>query len=147
MYIVMHIIIDMQNIIVVNTCNIDLLNQFFFCSNIHAAATLAGQDSMMLFRTNYKRICEHLDESSSTMLTSFTAALFAGELIDSATKNSVIRKEGYQGAMELLDCLMIRIENSPFCFQAVLDIMEKNTLLEDIAKEIKSAHGPHAGSQ
>lgn len=114
---------------------------FYILHSIHTRAPPIMADNnevIAKFRRNYQRICNILNISASN-LSNFAGELFAEGLIDRPNKIAATRKGGLEGASLLLDILMSKMTNNPNRCWAVLAVMEKNNLLEDIAREIKSS--------
>ena len=87
-------------------------------------------------RDHHSEICTRLNISPET-LNSFAGKLYAKGIIDQQTRLLVDRTGGQSGTRTLLDYIEMRVEQKPKLINVVLELMESEDNLCDIAKEIK----------
>ena len=79
---------------------------------------------------------------SKESLQSFAQKLFGVKIINKATKISVIRTGGTEGADELLNHIELKVEQNPDCLDVVLKIMKNDEYLCHIVKKMNGeTHG------
>ena len=86
--------------------------------------------------SNHSVICNILDDSEET-LWSFSIGLLEKGIIDKKVKNSATRKEGLAGADVLVTHIELMVEQNPEHLRTVLNVMEKEHCLENVAKDIR----------
>ena len=89
-----------------------------------------------VLRYYHSDICTRLNVSPET-LKSFSGKLFSKGIIDTTTRLSVDRTGGQSGTRTLLDYIEMRVEQKPKLLNVVLELMESEDNLCDVAKEIK----------
>lgn len=82
------------------------------------------------------QVCQKLSVAEDSLLL-FSGKLFEKSIIDKATKNSVRRTKGYEGADILMDYLMEKLEGSPLLLDDIVSLMKQIDLLQPIALEIE----------
>ena len=74
---------------------------------------------------------------SKDTLQSFAQKLFGVEIINKATKISVTRAGGIEGADDLLNHIEMKVDQNPDCLHVVLELMENDEYLHHIVKKIR----------
>ena len=97
---------------------------------------ISFQSPSSLLRKYYSKICEILNVYEVT-LESLTIDMYSCRLIDCMTKNQVLREKGYAGANVLMDCIMLKLDQTPTKVRDVFRILCRQKTLHSIAKTMQ----------